>query len=251
MIVAIDVSNWFHQLWHARRGDQVSAEFARRLKAIREHWKPDSLVCAFDDRRSFRKDLDPEYKAHRPPAPPGLHEELEDLPKLIVQGRLGTLASAEGFEADDVLATIAAYAKSIGDKCVLVTSDKDARQCLAEGHISICREFKIHYGAIEPRWLTAAMHVEEHGVRPEQWPDWLALVGDPGDNVTGAVGIGPKTATAILQQVGTLDAALADPWKVQCNDKRRSALFAFRERAPLVRKLVTCRTDVPGVLEAL
>lgn len=252
MVVVIDTHNWFYALWHARRGQQVTAEITRRIVALRAAWSPTSVVAALDGLDNFRRGLYPEYKAHRDKPTQDLLNELDSLPKCLVEHGLASPLAVDGFEADDLLASIAAQTT---ERVSLCTSDKDLRQCLKAGRVNICRDFHLeHVGGhdlLRVEWVTAATHEQETGLPVASWIDYLSLVGDTTDNVQGAEGIGPKTATKILQQVGSLDAALQDLWRLRISDKQRLALFAFKERAPLVRQLVTCRTDVPGVLEAL
>jgi len=195
MIVLIDANNWFHSLWHARRGEQVSAEFSRRVQAVHDHWHPLGIACAFDGVNNFRKGLDPEYKANRKRADEALFAELAELPAMLARGGLANPVTIDGFEADDVLATAAHWAVQNSQKCVLCTGDKDVRQCLVEGMVTICREFRLVNNRIEARWVTYSTHKEEKGVWADQWIDWLSLVGDRTDGVRGADGIGEKTAT--------------------------------------------------------
>jgi DNA polymerase-1 len=249
VIIVCDAPNWFHALWHSAGAGKSTEQFLRRVKAIKDTWHPERIICAFDSPDSFRRDLEPTYKAGRK-HDAELVSELRALPQDLLNLTTASVALAPGFEADDILATIAHEARQSQRQCVLCTSDKDVRQALFHGFVTIARKFSIEYGKVVPEWLTAANHEEQTGVPVGAWIDWQCLVGDSTDNITGAKGIGEKTATAMIQQMGTLEAILADPWRVKCSDKQRASLFAFRERAPLVRKLVTCRVDVPEVWQS-
>lgn len=251
MIVAIDGNNWYHVLWHGMHGEGVTDEFLRRLQTIANTWRPSILAVAFDSTNSFRKKLSPEYKANRKTPDPGLVEGLAELPSRIAEQGKATCVSADGFEGDDVLATIANHAVQSGQKCVLCTSDKDVRQCLVPGFVTICREFRISFGEIQPAWMTADSFTEEFGLQPSQWRDYQALVGDPTDGITGCPKIGDVTARKLLREKGTLLEIMANPQACPCSEKQRESLIAFSTRVKLVLDLVTLRRDVPGILEVL
>lgn len=251
MIVAIGGTNWHHVLWHGMHGEHVIDEFLRRLQVITDAWKPAPLIVAFDSPHTFRHDLFPEYKGGRKPHDPGLLSGLAELPGRITEQGLVQCVSAEGFEADDILATIANHAVVSNRKCVLCTSDKDVRQCLVSGLVTICRELRINFGKIQPTWMTADDLVGKYELQPTQWRDYQALVGDPTDGITGCPKIGDVTARKILKERGSLLEIMANPQACPCSEKQRESLIEFSTQVKLVLDLVTLRRDVPGGLDSI
>lgn len=260
--LGVDGTNWIHQLWHAMAGSkpgQVVDAAVRRLTAIVE-WiedeerKPRSscpqiLVCF--DRRSFRSELSPQYKANRGPKLDGLVETLA-LAERVISRDYGTVAAVDGYEADDLLATFAAYGVQSNVQVILASPDKDLRQCLVAGAVSILPAPKVERGRLaKPDWLTADGLQRATGLRPDQWPDYQALVGERGDNVEGCPTIGPKTAATMLAQCGSLVEMLRNPWAAPCTSRQRNALFAWRPKAELALRLVTLRRDVEAVWDYL
>jgi 5'-3' exonuclease len=250
MYLGIDATNWIHQLWHAHAGQGVLDAARRRLDALVAEWPASAVVACFD-RRSFRHDLDATYKATRGKRDPGLCEVLAQAPEAF--SHVATIAAEDGYEADDCLATLGSIGFLRGEKTVLASPDKDLRQCLRDKQVAILRGFKTDRGRVlSPDWFMAADLRDVYGLRPEQWPDYQALVGDSGDNVKGCPGWGEKTAAAVLGKVGTLAACLANPWGVPgISAKQRESLFQFKERAGTVLKLVTLRTDCGAVFDAM
>ena len=221
----------------------------RRLQALIDFAKPTAVVACFD-RRSFRHDLLPEYKAGRKPKLTGLVDDLQDAEHKL--GHLAQVAYEHGYEADDCLATLARIGVETGDRVVIASPDKDLRQCLLSGQVTILRKFATSGGSLSAaEYLTALKLQEDLGVRPEQWTDFQTLVGDKGDGIVGCPGWGETTTVTVLQKCGTLEACYANIWAVPCSGKQRDALLAFRKRVELVRKLVTLRTDVAAVADAL
>ncbi len=209
--------------------------FTRDMMFLRDK-KPDYIICGWDrPEPTFRNIIFSEYKAHRDEPSPDLVMQLP-----MIQGVLDALniplVSMVGFEADDILASIAEKAKSRGIKVFLVTSDKDCRQ-LIDDNVSLFNIRKqIEYGRDE---LLA-----DWGVSPNQVVDLQTLVGDTADNVPGAVGIGIKTASSLLQQFGTIENIYSNIEKIS-GAKKKENLETFREKVPLVRKLVTLDRNVP------
>lgn len=261
LYLGIDGTNWIHQLWHAMsasKPDQVLDAAMRRLAAI-VNWveSPDrkprlecSQVLVCFDRRSFRADLSPCYKGTRPPKPQGLIETLAKAEPAF--DRQATSAAVDGYEADDLLATLAQVAVQSGAQCILASPDKDLRQCLRSGQVSILASCSVQRGVmVSPDWWKASRLQEDYGLRPEQWADYQALVGEKGDNVEGCASVGPKTAAAMLEQCGSLPEILRNPWAAPCTDRQRTALFAWRPKAQLAMHLVTLRRDVVELYDYL
>jgi DNA polymerase I len=191
--------------------------------------------------KSFRNDIYPEYKAHRPPAPEDLKPQF---PMIRDATRAFSLACIEeqGLEADDIIASYAVAALREGWHVTIVSSDKDLMQLIQPGLDMLDTMKNIRLG---PEAV-----VEKFGVGPDQLGDVLALMGDSADNVPGVPGIGPKTATKLMLEYGSLEAILAaapamKPSKMQEN------LVAFADQARLSRVLVTLKEDaaLPEPLE--
>src|SRR5262249_46755970 len=174
--------------------------FTRDLLYLRG-LKPEYILCAFDrEERTFRDCLYPEYKAHRSPIPPDLCAQIPLVEELLAGFGVPAL-SYPGYEADDVIATVARVGAERGLDVFVCTSDKDCRQLL-EDRIRI---FNLRKRTAFDREAL----LREWGIRPDQVVDLQTLVGDSVDNVPGVPGIGLKTAAKLLQEFGTLDNLLA------------------------------------------
>jgi DNA polymerase-1 len=198
--------------------------------------KPDYLVCAFDVAGpTFREKIYPEYKAHRSPPPSDLELQIPLIREALEALRVPVLG-VPGFEADDVIATLAAAAAARGIDVFICSSDKDCRQLLSE---------RIKIYSLRKRSVFGPEELmQDWGIRPEQVIDFQALVGDSVDNVPGVEGIGEKTAAKLLQEFGTLENLLANAGKVS-GAKRKQALRDCGQKVALSRSLVALRTDVP------
>ena len=209
---------------------------------------PAFVAVALDvsgDHGTFRSQMYPEYKATRD-APP------DDLPPQV-QRMLATLKTigvpclgSEGFEADDVIATLVRTLIAQHDdlRIRFVSKDKDLKQLLIPGRVEM---YDIH----TEKLVTADDLMDETGLKPEQVVDMLALMGDTVDNVPGVPGVGPKTAAQLVAEFGDLDAVVAEvnedkpkkDWKIK--GKRRENIAAFADKLPLSKELVTLRADAP------
>jgi DNA polymerase-1 len=213
--------------------------FRDLLNLIRTR-KPDYLVGAFDGGGPvFRSTLDPNYKATRSAMPVDLVPQIEVIKRLFAGFGVPALM-VPGFEADDLIATLARQAEASGHDVFLCTSDKDARQLLTP-HIKILNLRKdVIMG---PDGLR-----DDWGIGPEQVVDLLALTGDTVDNVPGVPGIGVKTAAELLRKFGDLDTLLARIPEVS-GKKRQENLTAHADTARKARELVRLRDDVPLGIE--
>ncbi len=243
-VFVVDAHSLIHQLFHAIAaltapdGRPVNAVFgfARDMLNLMRQYRPDYLICAFESEEpTFRTGLFPKYKAHRPRLDDDLRTQFE-LIRRFTEG-LGILSvSVPGYEADDILATIARQVERSGGQCVLVTNDKDCRQLLSD-KVRMLNLRKRAY--LDPAGLHA-----DWGIRPDQAADFQILVGDATDNVPGVPGVGPKTAAKWLREFGRLDEILSHAEQIQ-PEKLRQSLLASRDRIVTMRSLVTLRTDVP------
>ena len=204
-------------------------------KMVRVH-KPDHVVVSFDTGRTFRHELYQEYKGHRPDMPEDLRPQWPLLPGLV-EAFGYRCVTADGFEADDVLATLALRFADEGFEVKLVTGDKDYGQLVDDRiHIlDLMREEELGPAEIK----------EKTGVLPSQVVDQLALAGDTTDNIPGIPGIGMRTAAQYLEKWGTLDAVLEAAKSGKIAGKRGQSLVDGAGAARLSRQLVTLRTDVP------
>jgi DNA polymerase-1 len=239
----LDAYSLIFQVFHAiplmtgPAGQPTNAVFGifRDLLNLLRSRKPDYLAAAFDGGgRVFRSDLFEDYKAQRAPMPDDLRPQIDVVRRLFDAFRVPVLL-VEGFEADDLIATLARRAVADGKDVVLVTADKDARQLIGPHCVllNLRKNQILDEAALQADW----------GVRPDQVVDLLALTGDSVDNVPGVPGIGLKTGAQLLEKYGTLDALLAASDQVP--GKKGETLRAHAETARLGRSLVTLRDDVP------
>jgi DNA polymerase-1 len=213
------------------------------LKLLRER-RPTHLALCFDrDSRAGRLAIDPNYKANREAPPADLVSQFELIRRVAAVLRL-PIIEAPGWEADDVIATLAKRARAEGFEVEIITSDKDFLQLLDAG-VRI-------YDPMKDKPITEADALERYGVKAAQMRDYQALVGDAIDNIPKVPGIGPKTAAELLGHFGTIDALLARLEEVQ-KPKIRQALSEHREQLERARHLVSFRDDLPleARLEAL
>src|SRR5439155_8368329 len=209
--------------------------FTKDLLFLRQDRRPDYLLVAFDtDGPTFRDKLYAEYKAHRAPMPDDLRLQIPLIHELLAAFRIPVL-SQPGFEADDIIATVAVGAAERGLDVFICTSDKDCRQLLSE-------RVKI-YNLRKREAFDRAALLRDWGIAPEQVVDLQTLVGDSVDNVPGVPGIGLKTAAKLLQEYHTLDNVLANVGSVQ--GKKQQSLREAGERIALSRQLVRLDDQVP------
>jgi len=250
-VVVLDATNWGHMLWHASRGDcDLPAAMLNRCRVLAEAWGAYQVVGCFDQGESFRRQLHPAYKAHRPATDERLRSGLAAAAELLVREGIPVLAG-EQLEADDWIASVCRAAVGCHTRAIVVSADKDVRQCLVAGQVSIAVAVHVRHGVPETRWLTADGLQSQYGVGPELWIDYQCLVGDKTDGIVGAQGIGPKTAVHLLNLAGSLDRLLATPDAFTAQKNQLTSLRELRGRADLVRKLVTLRTDGPCAAEVL
>jgi DNA polymerase I len=233
--------------WVTREGEPTAGTygFTAVLFRLLEQDKPDYLAVSFDVGRTFRDDLFADYKGTRARMPDDLATQIERIREVVQAFNIPVL-EAEGYEADDVLGSVARRAAAQGVRVVIVTGDRDLLQ-LADKRVHIqlsgqkLSEAK-EYGPEEVK--------ERYGLTPTQYIDFKALVGDKSDNIPGVAGVGEKTAANLLQEYGTLDKIYKNLDKVA--KRFRTKLEEGRESAYLSKKLSTIVTDLdlPFDLEA-
>jgi len=241
-LLLIDGSSYLYRAFHAlpdlrsAAGEPTGAIYGvlSMLRRLLADYKPEYAGCVFDAKgRTFRDDLYPEYKAHRPPMPDELGQQIAPLMEAIRALGLPIL-QIEGVEADDVIGTLARQAESAGICTVVSTGDKDLAQ-LVSAEVTLVNTMTNE--RLDPAGVEA-----KFGVPPSRIRDYLALVGDAVDNVPGVDKVGPKTAVKWLQQYGSLDGVVANAAQIKgvVGDNLRKSV----DWLPKAKTLVTVKCDV-------
>jgi DNA polymerase-1 len=242
----IDGSSQMYRAYHAFRGRGLSNQegqtthavyvFVTMLRKLINDHHPTYIAASFDlAGRTFRDEIVTDYKANRAAMPDDLAEQINWVHQAC-EAMGVPIVTAPGYEADDVIGTIAARAEAAGFDVAIVSIDKDFFQLVHDG-------VRVYDPREDGAWFDADAVVAKFGVKPSQVVDVLALVGDTSDNVAGVPGIGKKGAIDLVTRFGSLDALLqrADELK----PKQRDTLATHREDALQSRQLVTIHTDVP------
>ncbi|MGF1901172.1 DNA polymerase I [Aliivibrio sifiae] len=247
--ILVDGSSYLFRAYHAAPnftngdGQPTGAVYGviNMLRSLLKQFETDRVAVIFDAKgKTFRDDIYPEYKANRPPMPDDLRCQIEPLHKLIKAMGL-PLISISGVEADDVIGTLASQASKAGIPVLISTGDKDMAQLVDENVTLINTMTNVIMG---PEGVE-----EKFGVPPELIIDYLALMGDTSDNIPGVPGIGDKTARALLQGVGGLDALYANlddiaPLGFRGSKGMAKKLEENKEGAYLSYELATIKLDV-------
>ncbi|HSM61135.1 MAG TPA: DNA polymerase I [Longimicrobiales bacterium] len=230
------------------RGENTSASFGftNFLLDIRDKLDPDYLAVVFDAGDSFREEVYPDYKATREKMPEDLRASLGRI-RDIVEGFHDPVVELPGYEADDVIGTLATKAREAGLEAVIVSGDKDFDQLVGPG-IHLMNPGRGGPTGVAAEWVTEENASEKFGLPPPRVADYLALVGDSSDNVPGARGIGPKTAVALLQDFGSVEELLAHVDEVT-PPRARASLEENADNVRLSKRLVTIMTDLPLELD--
>ncbi len=226
------------RLWREKR---PADHEARPLeKEDRFGGRPDYAAALFDrPEPTFRKKKYEEYKAQRPAAPDELITQIIAARGLFEAFGIGVFEKP-GFEADDLIATLAEKFRTKADlEVVILTGDRDTLQ-LVEGEKVVVRTFKV--GVSETLTYDEKTVIEKYGLAPRQLIDYKALIGDPSDNIKGVPGVGPKTAVEILKRFGTIESAYDN---LKSDPKLEKRLGPFRKEAELAKELVTLERNVP------
>ncbi len=210
--------------------------FTKMLMKLVEDTEADFVAVIFDRaRKTFRSDIYPEYKAHRPPPPEDLIPQFDLVRKATAALNVASV-DMEGFEADDLIATYARQARERGAEVTIVSSDKDLMQ-LVDDQVVL-------FDAMKNREIGVDQVMEKFGVAPNKVIDVQALAGDSSDNVPGVAGIGVKTAAQLITEYGDLDTLLSRAEEIK-QPKRRENLIEQADMARISRDLVTLKDDVP------
>lgn len=249
----IDGNSLMHRAFHAvpptmnapdgRPTNAIFGFLNMFLKMI-DAFNPDGVVVAFDKGKPrVRMEMLPQYKAQRPPMDPDLHAQFPMIKELLTALNVPILQS-EGWEGDDILGTMARLGEEAGCDMLLVTGDRDMYQLVTE-HVNVVSTRK---GLSDVAIMTPES-VDDlyHGITPALVPDFYGLKGDTSDNIPGVPGIGPKKASALIAQYGSLDEVIAHADEVK--GKMGENLRAHIDDALLSRKVATIRTDAPVELD--
>jgi DNA polymerase-1 len=242
-LLLVDGSSFLYRAFHAmpdlrnRHGEPTGAVYGvlNMLRRLRQDYPADYSLCVFDAKgKTFRDDWYPQYKAHRPPMPADLAQQIEPLHQAIAASGW-KIAMVDGVEADDVIGTLARQASEDGVRCIIATGDKDLAQLVNE-HVMLIN-------TMNNEVLDVAGVTAKFGVPPSLIVDYLTLTGDVVDNVPGVEKVGPKTAAKWLNQHGTLDMLMrnADTISGVVGANLRNAV----DWLPQARRLITVKCDVP------
>jgi len=227
--------------WQTSKGEPTAGifGFARELLRIYEQEKPDYLAVAFDTGKTFRDEIFPDYKATRAKMPDDLRAQIERIRQMVDAFNVPRL-EMEGFEADDVLGSVARWGAAQGLGVKIITGDRDLLQLVDERTI-------VYLAGDDQNYITADDVIGKLHVRPEQVVDYKAIVGDKSDNIPGVPGVGEKTAEALLAKYTTLDNIYAHLDEIE--PRWRTKLEAGKESAYMSRDLAAIRTDLPVALD--
>ncbi|WP_145589656.1 DNA polymerase I [Yersinia rochesterensis] len=248
-LILVDGSSYLYRAYHAfppltnGSGEPTGAMYGvlNMLRSLLLQYRPSHVAVVFDAKgKTFRDELFAEYKSHRPPMPDDLRAQIEPLHQMVKAMGLPLLV-VSGVEADDVIGTLAQEAEKAGHAVLISTGDKDMAQ-LVTPNITLINT--MNNAILGPQEVC-----EKYGVPPELIIDFLALMGDSSDNIPGVSGVGEKTAQALLQGLGGLDALFSNLDKISSltfrGAKTMSAkLEQNKDVAYLSYKLATIKTDV-------
>lgn len=213
--------------------------FIKMLDKMRGSLRPTHLLVVWDGGLAKERiAVLPEYKAHRPPMPEKLEPQLDEILNYLQAARIASFCQ-DGVEADDWIATVARQVSHAGMKVVIASSDKDFMQLVSPA-----------VGLLNPNDKSETVWTDEQvrakaGVSPSQIIDWLSMVGDSVDNIRGVPGVGPKTATGLLQQFGSVEAMYQRLGEVK-SEKLRVSLMAAEAVVRRNQRLIRLREDLPG-----
>ena len=235
-----------------KQGENTSAVWgvANFLHRLLDRHDPTHIAWVHDAGTSFRTDTYPEYKATREKLDEDMQEDfdrsVERIEELLEAFKI-PLVAVEGYEADDVIGTLATLAANKGFQSVIVSGDKDFYQLISKD-IVLLNPGRGGPSPVDELLVDVSNASDRLGVSPERVIDYLALVGDSSDNVPGVKGIGDKTARALIEQFGDLESILAHADEVK-GKRAREGLLAYAENARMSRELVTIQRNVPVILD--
>ena len=222
--------------WQTSKGEPTAGVygFARELLRILEQEKPEYLAVAFDTGKTFRDQIFPEYKATRAKMPEDLRPQIDRIREMVDAFNIPRL-EMEGYEADDVLGSVARLAAEQGMGVKIITGDRDLLQLVNARTV-------VYLAGDDANYITDQNVIDKLGVRPGQVVDYKAIVGDKSDNILGVPGVGEKTAIALLEKYGTLDGIYQHLEEVE--KRWATKLEAGKESAYMSYDLARIRTDL-------
>ncbi len=243
-IILIDGNSYIHRAFHAVRdlrnskGQPTNAiyGFLRMLDKVLKEKKPSYAAVIFDTGKpTFRHEKFPEYKINRLKMPEDMVSQLPYI-REIVQASGIPILEKEGFEADDLIATICEWARKHGFKVTIVSSDKDLLQLLSDDIVM--------WDTMKDTVMTPEFVLKKYQLPPEKLEDVFALMGDASDNVPGVPGIGPKTAVKLIKEYGSLENVIQNAERIK-GRKVRENLKKYADQALLSKELVRLRRQAP------
>ncbi|HEX4475346.1 MAG TPA: 5'-3' exonuclease H3TH domain-containing protein, partial [Polyangiaceae bacterium] len=248
VLYVIDFSGYVFRAYHAiaplngPTGEPTQAVFGtvNMLERLVRQRRPALLAVAMDSKtQTFRKEIYAEYKAHRPPPPPDLAQQMQRSREIVEAFNI-PIFQKDGFEADDLIAAAVAQAREHSMRVVVVSADKDLMQLIGD-------DVQL-WDTMRDKVFGPEEVLERFGVPVHQVRDWLALTGDASDNIPGVPSVGPKTARDLLVEFGTIDGVYEHLDRI-AKKGLRDKLTENHAAALLSRELVTLRTDVSVVFE--
>lgn len=248
-VILVDGSSYLFRAFHAipllsnSNGLHTNAikGVISMIRRLQKDYPESTVIVVFDAKgKTFRNDLYPDYKAHRPPMPDELREQIEPIHHIIQAMGLPMLV-VDGVEADDVIGTLAAQAIEQHQEVIISTGDKDMAQ-LVNSHVSLIN-------TMNDTFLDEAGVLAKFGIPPQHMVDYLALMGDKVDNIPGVPKVGEKTAVGLVAGLGSIDAIYNNLDRVATLSFRgaktmAARLLEYREQAELSKELATIKCDV-------
>ncbi|WP_457625629.1 5'-3' exonuclease [Persephonella sp.] len=246
-LILIDGSSYLYRAFYALpplkspKGEPTGAiyGFIRMLSKLMNEFNPEYIAVAFDlPGKTFRHEEYKEYKATRKETPDELKQQIPKLKEILKLWGI-KIIEIPGYEADDIIATLAKKGKERGFEVIIVTPDKDMMQLVEEG-VYI-------FNPVTEEIFDREKVKEKYGIYPKQFVDFLAMVGDTVDNIIGVKGVGPKTARKLLEQFGNIENILENIDKLK--PKLQEAFEEAKERLEQNKFLVKLKSDVPVEVE--
>ena len=243
-VYLVDGSSYVHRAYHAVRNLSNSKGlptnaifgFSRMILKLLDEKKPSLMAVVLDAKGpTFRHEIFKEYKANRPPMPEDLQVQIPYIKK-VLRGLNLKMLERQGYEADDVIATLARVGEERGYRVIVISGDKDFRQILSPAVALL--------DSMKDSLLDYENFMKEYGLNPEQMIDVMGLSGDVSDNIPGVKGIGEKTAMSLVKQFGSLEEVLRRTDELK-KERLRETLKQDRDKALLSKKLVALNRFVP------
>ena len=251
----IDGNNWYWILYHGNKQSAANctSNFLNRIEAMREAWRVEHTVIAFDCGESWRKQLFKSYKGERKDK---TQDSIDGLQRMIdeISGSKkpsdADVLMEPSKEADDHIALAVGDALDCGCKVIMASGDKDLHQCLADGYVTQLTKVLMEYGMLkECEFVTESSLHKRYGAWPYQWVDYRCITGDPSDNIPGVYKLGPSDARKIFASWSSLDDFASDPDRAKLGPKTKAKLLEFiadPDGLELHRKLITLNRTREG-----